>query len=59
LSTGIVFGWNGRTGELVRVIKCPGGAINCTIGGKDHKTLFVVGGGGISTVTIRPLAALK
>lgn len=59
LSTGIVFGWDGKTGELVRVIKCPGAAINCTVGGKDHKTLFVVGGGGISTVTIRPLPALK
>ena len=55
LSTGIVFGWHPKTGDLVRVIKCPGGAVNCTVGGPDGRTLYVVGGGGISSVTLPPL----
>lgn len=53
LSTGIVFGWDGKTGKLVRLIKCPGSAINCTIGGENHKTLFVVGGGVISIAELK------
>ncbi len=59
LSTGAVFGWNGKTGKLIRVIKCPGAAINCAFGGKERRTLFVVGGGGISAVTVRSFAATK
>jgi gluconolactonase len=59
LSTGMVFGWNGKTGELVRIVKCPGAAINCTFGGKGRRTLFVVGGGGISAVSVRSRAELE
>ena len=56
LSTGIVFGWNGKTGELVRMIQCPGGAVNCTIAGADRNILCVVGSFGIATVKLSTTA---
>jgi len=52
LSTGIVLGWNGKTGELGRMIQCPGGAVNCTIAGADRNIFCVVGSFGIATVTL-------
>ena len=56
LSTGIVFGWDGKTGELKRVIKCPGGAVNCVIAGADRNTLCVVGSFGLARVRL-PVSA--
>lgn len=52
LSTGIVFGWNGKTGELVRMIQCPGGAVNCTMAGADRNLMCIVGSYGIATVLL-------
>ena len=52
LSTGIVFGWHGKTGELIRVIKCPGGAVNCTKAGAERNILCIVGGFGIAQVKL-------
>ena len=59
LSTGAVFGFDGKTGKLIRVIKCQGAAINCTFGGEERRTLFVVGSSGISAVTLRSRAVTK
>lgn len=54
LSTGIVFGWDGKTGRLKRVIKCPGGVVNCVIAGKDRRTLFMLGSFGLASVPLTP-----
>jgi sugar lactone lactonase YvrE len=43
LGSGVVYGWDGKTGKLVRAIRCPGGATNCTVGriGADEYIVIV------------------
>ena len=59
LSTGIVFGWDGKTGRLKRVIKCPGGAVNCVIAGTNRRTLCVVGSFGLARVRLPVTAGFE
>ena len=59
LSSGIVFGWDGKTCKLVRIVKCPGGAVNCTIARAGRNLLCVVGSFGIATVKLPTTAPLE
>ena len=44
LGSGVVYGWDGKTGKLVRAIRAPGGATNCTVGRVgDDEYLILVG----------------
>ena len=52
LSAGIVYGWDPKTGKLIRVIHTPGSAVNCVIGKGKPESMIIVGSHGIAVAEL-------